>query len=182
MNLLIVKSSPRGEESISSMIVDKIVEKLSSHCDNGFVTRSEDLSSVPFVSPEQTMGNFTSESEVLISNMEWADVIVIGTPIYNFGVPGVLKAWFDQVAQAGRTFNYTENGPIGFLNNKKVYLGVASGGVPVGSPVDFATPWIKTAMSLIGINDVKVISADQVNLDYDKSMSNMEEQLKKIFS
>ena len=87
-----------------------------------------------------------------------ADVVVIGTPIYNFSIPASLKAWVDMVARARKTFRYTENGPVGLLSDKKAYIVVASGGVKVGSPADFATPYLRHALSFVGITDVDVDS------------------------
>ena len=91
--------------------------------------------------------------------------MVIGSPIYNFGVPAKLKTWADQVARAGVTFKYTLNGPIGLLENKKAYVAIASGGTRVDSEIDFATPWLRQFLKFIGIDDVKVIFADQLNKD-----------------
>ena len=79
--------------------------------------------------------------------------------MYNFGIPSVLKAWIDQVARARITFRYTENGPEGLLKGKKAFVIVPSGGVPVGSEVDFATPYLRHALAFIGITDVEFIGA-----------------------
>ncbi len=87
--------------------------------------------------------------------------IVIGAPIYNFGVPATLKAWIDQIARARLTFRYTENGPQGLLTGKKAYILAATGGTEVGSAIDFATPWLKFVLGFIGITDVEVIAADR---------------------
>ncbi len=99
-------------------------------------------------------------SDTLIAELEAADIVVIGVPIYNFSVPAALKAWVDQVARSGRTFRYTPDGPKGLLAGKKAYLVVASGGVPVDSAVDFATPYMRQVLRFIGITDVTTIAAD----------------------
>ena len=106
-----------------------------------------------------------AESDALIAEVQAADVLVIGVPVYNFGVPAALKAWIDMIARARETFKYTENGPVGLLTNKKAYLVVASGGTEVGSAIDFATPYMKHVMGFIGITDVTVISAGQQMMD-----------------
>ena len=88
-----------------------------------------------------------------------ADVIVIGSPIYNFGVPAALKAWVDMIARARLTFRYTDQGVEGLLADRKTYVVVPSGGVPVGSPVDFSTPYLRHALAFVGITDVEFIGA-----------------------
>lgn len=101
------------------------------------------------------------ESDALIAELRASDVIVIGAAMYNFGVPAALKAYFDQVARAGVTFKYNEQGvPVGLLENKKAFVVVASGGVPMNAPgYDFLTPHVKTFLGLLGITDVTFIDA-----------------------
>ncbi len=131
---------------------------------------------VRFVDEEWITANFTpdeertpphhdalAESGKLVDELQQADVIVIGAPMYNFGVPAVLKAWIDMISRARLTFRYTSNGPEGLLKDKKAYVVVASGGVAVDSPVDFATPYLRHALRFIGISDVEIIAADQLN-------------------
>jgi FMN-dependent NADH-azoreductase len=103
----------------------------------------------------------------LIAELEAADTIVIGVPLYNFGIPAALKAWIDLIARARRTFRYTEAGPEGLLKDKKAYLVVASGGVPVGSDYDFATGYLRHVLGFVGITDVTVIDAGQQMMDGD---------------
>jgi FMN-dependent NADH-azoreductase len=103
-----------------------------------------------------------SFSDTLVAEVIAADTIVIGTPIYNFGAPAVLKAWIDQIARAGVTFQYTENGPEGLLEGKKVIIAVASGGTQIGSDYDFASPYLKFALGFLGITDVTVLSKDDI--------------------
>lgn len=95
----------------------------------------------------------------LIEEIKAADIIVIGTPIYNFGLPAALKAWIDLIALPKVTFAYTENGPVGLLEGKKAIVAVASGGLPVGAPLDFATPHIEQVLRFIGIDDIAVHAA-----------------------
>ena len=102
--------------------------------------------------------------------MRRTDVIVIGAPVYNFSIPASLKAWIDMIARARLTFRYTDSGPEGLLKGKKAYVVVATGGVPVGSPVDFATPYLRHALAFVGITDVEVIAADRLNSQREESM------------
>ncbi len=101
-------------------------------------------------------------SDRLVADLEAADTVVIGLPIYNFGVPAALKAWIDQVARAGRTFRYTENGPKGLLTGKRAIIAVASGGTKAGSEIDFATGYLRHVLGFIGITDVTFVTADQM--------------------
>ncbi len=98
----------------------------------------------------------------LIAELQAADVIVIGTPIYNFSILVALKGWIDMVARAGVTFRYTENGPQGLLENKKAYLALASGRVAIDSPADFASPYLRHVLGFICIHDVEIFGADQL--------------------
>jgi FMN-dependent NADH-azoreductase len=100
-------------------------------------------------------------SDTLIAELKSADTVVITCPIYNFGLSSALKAWVDQVCRAGITFRYTEAGPVGLLEGKRAILVVTSGGVPVNSAVDFATPHLTQVLRFIGISDVQVVAADQ---------------------
>jgi len=102
-------------------------------------------------------------SDQVVEELQRSDVIVIGIPIYNFSMPAGFKAWVDLVARAGVTFQYTENGPVGLLENKKAYLAITSGGVPLDSPSDFLTPWLRQFFGFIGINDVNIIDASAIN-------------------
>lgn len=104
-----------------------------------------------------------SVSDTLIKELQSADTIVIGVPIYNFSIPASLKAWIDQVARAGVTFKYTETGPEGLLTGKRAVLVVSSGGVAVGSDYDFATGYMRHVLGFIGITDVDIVAADGNN-------------------
>lgn len=138
------------------------------------ITRRDVASGLPFVDAAWIGANFTDPdardasqrdalagSDALVREVMEADVLVIGVPLYNFGVPASLKAWIDQIARARLTFRYGENGPVGLLGGKKAYLLVASGGVAVGGAADFATPWLKFVLGFLGIDDIEVIAADQ---------------------
>lgn len=99
-------------------------------------------------------------SDNLVAELQAADTIVLGTPIYNFAGPAALKVWFDLIARAGVTFRYTENGPEGLLANKKVIVIVTSGGVSIGSPADFLTPHLKQFFGFLGLTDVTILDPE----------------------
>lgn len=102
-------------------------------------------------------------SDALIAELDAADVIVIGMPIYNFGMPASLKAWIDLIARPKVTFRYTENGPVGLLKGKRAVVAVASGGVAVDSPADFATPHLRQVLRFVGIDDITVHAAKDLH-------------------
>ena len=99
-------------------------------------------------------------SDALIEELRQADVIVLGLPMYNFGVPSQLKAYFDHVARAGVTFKYTELGPVGQLTGKKAYVFAARGGVYAGTPLDTQTSYVRDFLRFIGISDVTFVYAE----------------------
>jgi FMN-dependent NADH-azoreductase len=103
-------------------------------------------------------------SDALISELNEADVIVIGLPMYNFGVPSQLKAYFDHIARAGVTFKYTEKGPVGQITGKKVYVFAARGGVYVGTPMDTQTSYVRDFLRFLGMTDVEFIYAEGLQL------------------
>ena len=112
--------------------------------------------------PEQQV--FVDESDVLINEIKQADVIVIGLPMYNFGIPSTLKAYFDQIARAGVTFRYTESGPEGLLSGKKAYVFAARGGLYAGTPLDSQTTYVRDFLNFLGITDVEFIYAEGLNM------------------
>ena len=102
-------------------------------------------------------------SDKLVKELKESDIIIISTPIYNFGPPATLKAWSDLAARVKSTFKYSEDGKqIGLLENKKVYLVITSGGTKIGSKEDFLTPWLIHVLNFFGIKNIQIISADQI--------------------
>ncbi len=116
----------------------------------------------------------------LVSELKTAQTIVIGTPIYNFTIPAAFKAWIDMICRVGLTFKYTQSGPEGLLKDKKVIIAIASGGVPIGSDYDFASPYLKQIFGFIGISDVTIIDTNAFDLEKDKA--SIHTQLQEIFA
>lgn len=112
--------------------------------------------------PEQQA--FVDESNALIAEIQHAQVIVFGLPMYNFGIPSTLKAYFDQIARAGVTFRYTANGPEGLLTGKKAYIFAARGGLYAGTPLDSQTGYVRDFLAFLGITDVEFIYAEGLNM------------------
>jgi FMN-dependent NADH-azoreductase len=179
MKILHLDSSARKNESISRKLAKDLVNKIKKNDDE--VIYRDISENIPFVSgikgagfviPEEERTEKDKElfkfSDQLVDEFLESNTIVISTPIYNFGPPAAAKAWFDMIARAGRTFKYEATGPVGLVDgNKKVYLVVTSGGVPVGSPVDFCTTWFKQALNFLGISDIEIIDASQLNINDD---------------
>lgn len=170
MNILHVISSPRGAASNSIKLGNAIISKLKVQYPDANVV-VKDLTVAPFPHLEEVhlnafftpVENHTEENKAAIRHSNEAiqqimdaDILVIGAPMYNFGVSSVLKAWIDHIARAGVTFRYTANGPEGLLKGKKAYVAVATGGVYEGDlrSIDFVTPYLKHILGFIGITDV----------------------------
>lgn len=115
-----------------------------------------------------------------MQELQKADVVIIGVPMYNFGVPASLKAWIDLVARAGLTFRYTENGPLGLLDGKKAYVIVASGGTPLGGDVDFVTGYMRHILGFIGILDVEFIQAERLSIHAAERLASAQLQIEQM--
>ena len=120
-------------------------------------------------------------SDKLVKELKESDVIIISAPIYNYGPPATLKAWSDLAARVGETFKFKPDGRReGLLKNKRAYLVITSGGTKLNSKEDFLTPWLKFILKFFGIEKIDIICADQMALNYDKSIRDAEEQIKNI--
>ena len=120
-------------------------------------------------------------SNQLVKELKESDIIIISAPIYNYGPPATLKAWSDLAARVGETFKFKPNGRReGLLKNKRAYLVITSGGTKLNSKEDFLTPWLKFILNFFGIDKIETINADQMALDYEKSIKEAESQIDKI--
>lgn len=175
-NILQITASIRNDEqSVSRSLSNKLVERLVARTGASVTVRNLAANDLPFIDASRFAANLTPAEErtpeqqelaavadTLIAELMATDTIVFGVPVYNFSVPATVKAWADLVARAGTTFQYTANGPEGLLKDKKVFITVASGGMPVGSPGDFMTPWLTHFLGFLGITDVEVVAADAI--------------------
>ena len=173
--ILHITASIRGEESVSRSLGQKLVAKLAKSQGAEVVTRDLSKNDLPYIDADRFAANLapyadrsTEQHELakiadeLIEELQQADTIVFSVPVYNFSVPATVKAWADLVARAGTTFRYTEDGPEGLLTGKKVYLTAATGGTPIGSEVDFMSPWLKFFLGFLGMHDVEIVAADGI--------------------
>jgi len=179
--LLQLNSSIHGSQGQSSQLADEFVAAWKSNHRQGEVIR-RDLSRHPvphltaerfaafLAAPEQRtpeQASAAADSDALIEELQAADVIVIGLPMYNFGVPSTLKAYFDHVARAGITFRYTENGPVGLLQNKRAVIIATRGGQYAGTPADSQTNHVRTILNFLGIQDVQFVYAEGLAMGED---------------
>ncbi|MBS3955886.1 MAG: NAD(P)H-dependent oxidoreductase [Methylomicrobium sp.] len=131
--------------------------------------------------PEQK--RFVIESDTLINEIKQSNVIVIGLPMYNFGIPSTLKAYFDQIARAGLTFRYTENGPEGLLTDKKVFVFATRGGKYAGTPLDSQTTYVRDFLNFLGISEIEFIYAEGLNMGEemkDKALATAHQRLAEL--
>lgn len=176
--ILRVDASMRRTGSVTRELTNRVIEKLSAETPATSVVTRDLADGIPMIDETWIGANFTEEtarddtqraalavSDALIAELRAADTLVIGLPIYNFGVPAALKAWIDLVARARVTFRYSETGPVGLLGGKRAVVVAASGGVPLGSEVDFATSYLRHALAFIGITDVTFIGAERLMAD-----------------
>lgn len=190
LRILEVSASGRRNGSITRELSADLIAALEDRFGSVQLTRRDLLHGVPFVDEAWIEANFTPDesrtqmhkdtlaySDELVNELKDADVLLIGAPIYNFSIPAALKAWIDMIARARSTFRYTENGPVGLLKGKKAYLVVATGGVPVGSAMDFATPYLRHALAFVGITEVEIVTADRINRDKHESMDRARAQI-----
>ena len=192
MKIYQIDSSARKEGSTSRALAKKLLDKIKKPEDE-VVYRDLDDEMV-FVSGLTESGMKIEEkdqtehhkkmfelSDKLVEELKESDIIIISAPIYNYGPPATLKAWSDLVARVGETFKFKENGRReGLLRNKRAYLVITSGGTKLNSKEDFLTPWLKFILNFFGIEKVDIISADQMALDYEKSIRDAETQISNI--
>lgn len=181
MKILHLISSPRGGASASLQLGNAIVEKLEAANANSSV-KTHNLAATPFPHLEEVhlhsfftpAENHTTEqkeaikhSDDAIAEVEEADAIVIGAPLYNFNIPSTLKAWIDHLARADKTFKYSEAGPEGLIKGKKVYVAISSGAVYSEGPYkayDFIEPYLRGVLGFLGMTDITFYRAEGLNM------------------
>ena len=192
MKIYQIDSSARKEGSTSRALAKKLLNKIKKPEDEVVYRDLND--EMVFVSNLTESGMNIDEkdqtenhkkmfelSDTLVKELKESDIIIISAPIYNYGPPATLKAWSDLAARVGETFKFKSNGRReGLLKNKRAYLVITSGGTKLNSKEDFLTPWLKFILNFFGIEKIDIICADQMSLDYEKSMKSAEEQIAKV--
>ena len=169
MKVLHIDSSIMADASVSRQLSQAIVSQLSEkHAQVEVEYLDLATQPIPHLDAEILMGQNVEQSalgERIIQQYLDADVVVIGAAMYNFGITSTLKAWIDRISVAGRTFKYTENGPVGLAGDKKAYIASSRGGVyGENSAVDFQEGFLKTVFNFTGVTDVEIIRAEGVNM------------------
>jgi len=177
VTILRIDSSAKLEGSHSRGLADRLLAGLG---ETQAVIYRDLAEPIPQIDAEWIAANTTPEdertdadrqtlalSDALVGELEAADLIVIGLPVYNFGVPASLKAWIDQVCRARRTFRYTPDGPVGLLEGKRAIVVYAAGGTAMGSDIDFASGYLRHVLGFIGIKDVTFVNAGRHMVDAD---------------
>lgn len=193
-NILRIDASMRKNGSYSRDLLDELIKQLnegkSTSIKDNKVTLRDLADGMPLINEQWIEANFTAVNErtkdqktslilsdTLVNELNNAELIVIGLPIYNFGVPAAFKAWIDQVVRAKLTFKYTDTGPVGLLNNKKAYIIVASGGTQLGTELDFISDYLRHVLGFIGIKDLTIIDSSGIGRDESKVLAHAHEQI-----
>lgn len=178
MKILQINASARREGANSTKLANTVVERLQATHPGATLTL-RDLAATPvsildeaalgalFTPADQRSASqaaLVAEYDALIAEVMAHDVLVLGVPMYNFGVPVQLKAWLDAIARAGVTFRYTESGPEGLVKGKTVYIALARGGLYRDQPHDSQVPYLKTVLGFLGLTDLRFIYAEGLNM------------------
>ncbi|MEE4246855.1 MAG: NAD(P)H-dependent oxidoreductase [Kangiellaceae bacterium] len=193
MNTLYIESSIFADNGVSSQLANELISQLEANGGVNLTKRSfasdpikhldgELIGAIMTDSAERSdeQAAIVAEADAYIKEVQDADTIILGVPMYNFSVPSQLKAWFDHIARAGVTFQYTENGPKGLLSNKKVYVLATRGGFYKDTPMDSQTPFVTTFMNFLGLDDVEFIYAEGLNVNEEskeKALTSAKQQI-----
>jgi len=190
VKLLQVNASSRYEDSVTRALSARFIDALRNRLEDLQVRERDVAVGLPFVDAEWVGANFTpagqrseqqrralTHSDTLVQELVETDILLIAAPVYNFSIPASLKAWIDQVARAGLTFRYTENGPEGLLSGKKAYVLLASGGTPIGSDIDFASGYLRHVLGFLGIDDITLIGAERLMQQAGEAVDSAEQQI-----
>jgi|TARA_B110000438_G_scaffold370_1_gene412 FMN-dependent NADH-azoreductase len=192
MKIYQIDSSARKEGSTSRVLAKKLLNKIKQSGDEVIYRDLDDemlfVSGLTESGMKIDLNEQTEEhkkmfelSDKLVLELKESDVIIISAPIYNFGPPATLKAWSDLVARVKETFKYNADGTrVGLLQDKQVYLVITSGGTKINSAEDFLTPWLIHVLNFFGIKKINIIAADQMALDFKKSIKEAEDLINKI--
>jgi FMN-dependent NADH-azoreductase len=180
-NILMIDVSPRGPDSASRSVADRLAARLTDLYPASKLLR-RDLAALHLPHLDETTLRVIStkdpaeaeklkeaarQSDQLTDELLEADLLVIATPMWNFGIPSALKAWIDLVVRPDRTFRYSEDGVLGLVKDKKAVLVIASGGVfseGPWRPWDFVEPYLRQILGFIGIVDVQIVRAEGMNI------------------
>ena len=195
-NILLIKSSLNGEQSKSNALANQLAEQFTTLQNAKVITR--DIASEPlphlsqaemgaWMTPEadrsQAQVELAKVSDTLIEEVQNSDTLIVAIPMYNFGVPSTFKAWADRIARAGITFKYTETGPVGLLENKRVIVVATRGGMYQGTEKDSQTQFLKDFFAFIGLTNIQFVYAEGLNMpNGEQSFSEAQSKLETLIS
>ena len=190
MKLLKIDTSARRENSITREWTENIAQRLSKGVGDGKIVHRDLEEGLPLLNHELVTALRTSDeeqtdeqrellklSDELIEELQSSDAVVIGVPVYNFGAPASLKAYIDLIARARKTFRYSEAGPVGMLEDRPVYVVVASGGTQMWSEIDFLSPHLKHVLGFLGLHDVRFVDLSRIMFEKETKVETAEKQV-----
>ncbi|WP_233842993.1 NAD(P)H-dependent oxidoreductase [Dyella sp. 2HG41-7] len=169
MKLLHLDASSLGQHSVSRELTAAIVAQLAQeHTALDVTYRDLTANPLPHWAPVVDAESDAAKlGEAVMDEFQAADIVVIGAPMYNFSIPSQLKAWIDRIAVAGKTFSYTENGPKGLVEGKRVIIASSRGGIYSAGPaagLDFQETYLRTVLGFLGVTNIEFIRAEGVNM------------------
>lgn len=193
MHILHIDSAVTGEESVSCKLTADVVVRLRAANPDATLTYRDLNEGVPAIdnawykavrkapeNPTEEQQKLISISDAYLKEVQDADVLVIGSPIYNFALTAQLKNWIDQITRVGITFRYTEAGPEGLLKGKRAVIAYSSAGTPLGSEIDFASGYLRHILAFNGITDINFVAADRLAVDRDAGLARAKEAVEKL--
>lgn len=193
MHILHIDSAITGEASVSRKLTAEIVARLKAADPEASVTYRDLNEGVPAIdtdwfhavrlapeNPTEDQQKLIDISNGYLKEVQDADVLVIGLPIYNFTLTAQLKNWLDQIARAGLSFRYTAEGPEGLLKGKRAIVAYSAAGTPFGSNLDFASGYLRHILGFLGITDVEFVPADRLAMDREAGLARAQEAMDRI--
>ena len=193
MHILHLDAAITGAQSVSRQLTRDIVERLTKADPAATVTYRDLNDGVPAIdtawfqavrlapeAPDAEQRRLIEVSDRYLAEVQAADVLVIGSPIYNFTLTAQLKNWLDQIARAGVSFRYTKAGPEGLLTGKRAIIVYTSSGTPLGSDIDFASGYLRHILGFLGITDVEFVAADRLAFDRDAGMARARDAVEQL--
>ncbi|WP_112479670.1 FMN-dependent NADH-azoreductase [Vibrio variabilis] len=179
-NTLVLKSSILGDHSQSNQIIAQAVEGKSNVTTRDLAAEPIPVLDMAVATALRSNGDDLSDelkqivelSDTLIAELKQADTVVIAAPMYNFMIPTQLKNYFDLIARAGVTFKYTETGPVGLIENKKVIVLTTRGGIHKDTPRDSMHDYLATILGFLGMTDVEFVYAEALNMGDEPAAEN----------
>lgn len=193
MNILHLDSAITSDASVSRRLTADITRRLLAQNPGATVTYRDLNQGVPAIdtdwfkavrlapaNPTPDQQALIDISDAFVKEVQDADVLVIGVPIYNFTITAQLKNWLDQIARAGVSFRYTEAGPEGLLTGKRAIIAYSAAGTPQGSDIDYASGYLRHILGFMGITDVSFVAADRLAMDREAGLARANAAMERI--